>query len=273
MPEPAESPTVSVPLAEVARIAGVGRAAVSNWRRRHETFPAPIGGTDASPVFSLAEIEAWLHREGKIKTAVEPLERLWPEYEALGDRDAMGFLVAQVGLRLCGEPGKPDDGLPAAAGVLDERQSGLLERTLELAGTKGPAETFGFLLERWLRTHVRQIAVTPGPLAELVTDIAAVVHAGCGPHGSRPRVRHRDPASVGGTAMGRLRRRLRTGRAARAGQGPGARVLDARTAGRRQLHRGSSTGDHSHGRGHPARRCPCGCTGRCGPVQPARERA
>ncbi|WP_328750488.1 N-6 DNA methylase [Streptomyces sp. NBC_00285] len=178
MPEPAESPTVSVPLAEVARIAGVGRAAVSNWRRRHETFPAPIGGTDASPVFSLAEIEAWLHREGKIKTAVEPLERLWPEYEALGDRDAMGFLVAQVGLRLCGEPGKPDDGLPAAAGVLDERQSGLLERTLELAGTKGPAETFGFLLERWLRTHVRQIAVTPGPLAELVTDIAAVVHAG-----------------------------------------------------------------------------------------------
>ncbi|MFD1271865.1 helix-turn-helix transcriptional regulator [Streptomyces kaempferi] len=106
MPEPAESPTVSVPLAEVARIAGVGRAAVSNWRRRHETFPAPIGGTDASPLFSLAEIEAWLHREGKIKTAVEPLERLWPEYEALGDRDAMGFLVAQVGLRLCGEPGR-----------------------------------------------------------------------------------------------------------------------------------------------------------------------
>lgn len=178
MPEPAESPTVSVPLAEVARIAGVGRAAVSNWRRRHETFPAPIGGTDASPLFSLAEIEAWLHREGKITTAVEPLERLWPEYEALGDRDAMGFLVAQVGLRLCGEPGRPTDGPPAAAGVLDERQSGLLKRTLELAGTKGPAETFGFLLERWLRTHVRQIAVTPGPLAELMTDIAAVVHDG-----------------------------------------------------------------------------------------------
>ncbi|MGW9450210.1 helix-turn-helix transcriptional regulator [Streptomyces sp. NPDC055632] len=108
-----------MPLAEVARIAGVGRAAISNWRRRHETFPAPIDGTDASPLFSLAEIEAWLHREGKIKTAVEPLKRLWPEYEALADRDAMGFLVAQVGLRLCGEPGRPADGPPAAAGLLD----------------------------------------------------------------------------------------------------------------------------------------------------------
>ncbi|WP_328500851.1 N-6 DNA methylase [Streptomyces sp. NBC_00457] len=178
MPDSAESPTVSVPLAEVARIAGVGRAAVSNWRRRHETFPAPIGGTDASPLFSLAEIEAWLHREGKIKTAVEPLERLWPEYEALGDRDAMGLLVAQVGLRLCGEPEDSEEPAEGASGMLDERQSDLLKRTLQLAVAKGPAETFGFLLERWLRTHVRQIAVTPDPLAELMAEIASVVHDG-----------------------------------------------------------------------------------------------
>ncbi|WP_432198786.1 N-6 DNA methylase [Streptomyces sp. bgisy027] len=171
-------------LAEVARIAGVGRAAVSNWPRRHETFPAPVGGTDASPLFSLAEIEAWLRQEGKLKAAVGPLERLWPEYEALGDRDAMGLLVAEVGLRLCGEPGKPDEGKRAASAVLaegqsslEERQSALLERTLRLAESKGAAETFGFLLERWLRTHVRQIAVTPRPLAELMAQIAAAVRA------------------------------------------------------------------------------------------------
>lgn len=92
----------------VARVAGVRRAAVSNRWRRHETFPAPIGGTGASPLFPLAKSEAWLHRERKIKAAVEPLKRLWPGYEALAGRDAMGLLVAQVGLRLCGEPrGRP----------------------------------------------------------------------------------------------------------------------------------------------------------------------
>ena len=161
MPESAESAAISVPLSEVARIAGVGRAAVSNWRRRHETFPSPVGGTDASPLFSLAEVEAWLHREGKLKAAVGPLERLWPEYEALGDRDAMGLLVAEVGLRLYGEPSEPKDSGQAATSALgagqsglDERQSALLERTLRLAEGKGAAETFGFLLERWLRTHV-----------------------------------------------------------------------------------------------------------------------
>lgn len=181
MPKPAESPAVSVPLAEVARIAGVGRAAVSNWRRRHESFPTPVGGTDASPLFSLAEIEAWLRKEGKLKAAVEPLERLWPEYESLGDRDAMGLLIAQVGLRLCGDPGKPEepgDGTTGASAMLDERQSNLLKRTLDLAGPKGPAEIFGFLLERWLRTHVRQIAVTSRPLAELMLQIASATRGG-----------------------------------------------------------------------------------------------
>ncbi|WP_322501704.1 N-6 DNA methylase [Streptomyces rochei] len=183
MPESAESAAISVPLAEVARIAGVGRAAVSNWRRRHETFPSPVGGTDASPLFSLAEVEAWLHREGKLKAAVGPLERLWPEYEALGDRDAMGLLVAEVGLRLYGEPSEPKDSgqattsaLGAGQSGLDERQSALLERTLRLAEGKGAAETFGFLLERWLRTHVRQIAVTPPLLADLMAEIASAVH-------------------------------------------------------------------------------------------------
>jgi hypothetical protein len=49
--------SVPVSLAEIARIAGVGRAAVSNWRRRHDSFPTRIGGTDVSPQFSLAEVE------------------------------------------------------------------------------------------------------------------------------------------------------------------------------------------------------------------------
>ncbi|MFY3807628.1 helix-turn-helix transcriptional regulator, partial [Escherichia coli] len=96
----ASESVVFVTLAEIARLAGVGRAAVSNWRRRYENFPAPVGGSDTSPQFSLLDVEQWLRAENKIKATVEPLDRLWPEFEALGDRETMGYLVAAVGLRL-----------------------------------------------------------------------------------------------------------------------------------------------------------------------------
>ncbi|MGH3272955.1 MAG: N-6 DNA methylase, partial [Streptosporangiaceae bacterium] len=51
--------------AAIARLAGVGRAAVSNWRHRHPDFPAPVGGSLASPTFSRAEVQAWLVSTGK----------------------------------------------------------------------------------------------------------------------------------------------------------------------------------------------------------------
>jgi type I restriction-modification system DNA methylase subunit len=51
--------------AAIARLAGVGRAAVSNWRRRYPDFPKPIAGSPASPTFSRTEIEDWLTATGK----------------------------------------------------------------------------------------------------------------------------------------------------------------------------------------------------------------
>jgi SAM-dependent methyltransferase len=51
--------------AAIARLAGVGRAAVSNWRRRYPDFPNPVGGSLTSPTFDRAEIEAWLKITGK----------------------------------------------------------------------------------------------------------------------------------------------------------------------------------------------------------------
>ncbi|GAA4227931.1 hypothetical protein GCM10022254_16830 [Actinomadura meridiana] len=38
-----------VTASEIARLAEVGRAAVSNWRRRFDDFPDAVGGTPASP--------------------------------------------------------------------------------------------------------------------------------------------------------------------------------------------------------------------------------
>jgi predicted DNA-binding transcriptional regulator AlpA len=63
-PDPVPQPLLNA--VDIARLAGVGRAAVSNWRRRHADFPKPTGGTEASPAFSAAEVEAWLRAQGKI---------------------------------------------------------------------------------------------------------------------------------------------------------------------------------------------------------------
>ncbi|MFF3454802.1 N-6 DNA methylase [Streptomyces sp. NPDC002730] len=74
MPEKSSEVTA----ADIARLAGVGRAAVSNWRRRHADFPKPVGGTEASPSFALTEVEQWLRDQGKL--AEVPLrERVWQQ--------------------------------------------------------------------------------------------------------------------------------------------------------------------------------------------------
>lgn len=51
--------------AAIARLAGVGRAAVSNWRRRYPDFPQPTGGGPGSPTFSRTQVLAWLTATGK----------------------------------------------------------------------------------------------------------------------------------------------------------------------------------------------------------------
>lgn len=55
-----------VTLADVARIAGVGWAAVAAWRRRHDDFPAPAGGTSTTPAFERGTVGAWLLAHDKI---------------------------------------------------------------------------------------------------------------------------------------------------------------------------------------------------------------
>ncbi|HEX6498997.1 MAG TPA: N-6 DNA methylase [Micromonosporaceae bacterium] len=58
--------SAQVTAAEISRLAGVTRATVSNWRRRHPDFPAPTGGTDASPAYDLGEVRAWLTARGQL---------------------------------------------------------------------------------------------------------------------------------------------------------------------------------------------------------------
>lgn len=76
-PDGALEPSIRFPdpinLSHIGRLAGVGRAAVANWRRHADDFPAPVGGTDRSPEFGLDEVCAWLLRNNKISTATARL--------------------------------------------------------------------------------------------------------------------------------------------------------------------------------------------------------
>ncbi|MEU8520513.1 N-6 DNA methylase [Streptomyces sp. NBC_01216] len=67
--------TAHVTAAEISRIAGVTRATVSNWRRRHDDFPAPTAGTDTSPLYDLGAVRAWLGSRGHTRVA-DPREEL-----------------------------------------------------------------------------------------------------------------------------------------------------------------------------------------------------
>ncbi|WP_246610790.1 HsdM family class I SAM-dependent methyltransferase, partial [Nonomuraea rhizosphaerae] len=160
-------PTVNA--GDIARLAGVGRAAVSNWRRRHDDFPLPTGGTANQPLFSLRQVEAWLRRYGK-SYQVSLGDRVWQRLKAAGDL-RLGRLVAQAGTLL--STGRSD---------LEPELAGLVS---ELAGQHDPLTAYEFLCERYLEAHSRQLSVTRDEVAELMVrlvhrDGGALLDPACG---------------------------------------------------------------------------------------------
>ncbi|MER7485650.1 N-6 DNA methylase [Streptomyces sp. NPDC126497] len=98
MPETPAMPTnPSVTGSEIARIAGVTRAAVSNWRRRYDDFPTPVGGGANSPLFDLAEVQAWLDKQSKGQDVTDEVQ-LWQVLRGAYGDDILGGLadVAQA---------------------------------------------------------------------------------------------------------------------------------------------------------------------------------
>ena len=49
--------------------------------QRHDDFPKPVGGTDKSPRFDLAAVEAWLRSQGRA-AEIPADERLWQAFES-----------------------------------------------------------------------------------------------------------------------------------------------------------------------------------------------
>ncbi|WP_330440043.1 N-6 DNA methylase [Streptomyces griseoaurantiacus] len=102
-----EQPSVQVTAAEISRIAGVTRATVSNWRRRHEDFPEPSGGTESSPLYDLQAVRAWLASRGHA-SAASPAEELRTTLRLHGG-DGAGGTADLLLLVLAAARHSPDD--------------------------------------------------------------------------------------------------------------------------------------------------------------------
>jgi SAM-dependent methyltransferase len=166
----------TVSAADIARLAGVGRAAVSNWRRRHPDFPQPVGGTPTSPVFGLADVEAWLRDQRKLEEL--PLEeRVWQRLRAEARDDLrVAEVVADAGELLLGHH---------AAGAIPGPLSAETARAVaELADARGTVQAFEFLFARYRETQARRVSTTPpevsGLMAALAGDARTVLDPACG---------------------------------------------------------------------------------------------
>ncbi|OLZ60284.1 N-6 DNA methylase [Amycolatopsis keratiniphila] len=152
----------TVTAADIARIAGVGRAAVSNWRRRYGDFPPPVGGTASSPLFSLFAVENWLRERGK-PVEISLGDRVWQRLRNLGDDLALGDRVGRVGSYLSRR------GVWTFSPRYDDAELlGLLDRFVE---ERGAREAYEFLCERYVEAHSRQLSVTPEPVAALMSRL------------------------------------------------------------------------------------------------------
>ena len=145
-----------VTAAEIARLAGVGRAAVSNWRKRYESFPDPVGGTAASPQFDLDAVERWLVEQDKLP-AVADEDRLWRNLVAAAGAPADA--LAAVGDHLLGRAPLP---YPELA------------RELSLSGDRPAA--FDALWRRFADSAAQRAVTTPDELADLMVRLAGIGH-------------------------------------------------------------------------------------------------
>ncbi|WP_030739862.1 N-6 DNA methylase [Streptomyces sp. NRRL S-31] len=158
-----------VTAAGIARLAGVGRAAVSNWRRRHADFPRPVGGTETSPSFALAEVEGWLRKQGKL--AEVPLrERVWQQLAGHPEGPLTALVHTGCALLLIHE--RPTVWLDASAGS-DARLAAMLPGALGQVlaarfGGGGPLDT-----EHGVNSSSTRPTVNTPPTVHTASDVHA----------------------------------------------------------------------------------------------------
>ncbi|MEV5846914.1 N-6 DNA methylase [Streptomyces sp. NPDC051985] len=152
---------------EIARIAGVTRAAVSNWRRRYEDFPAPAGGGVNSPLFDLAAVQAWLDKQRKGQDVSLEVQ-LWQALRAAYGDAMIGGLV-DVARLFAGVEGESPEALPTDA----------VQLARQLGGSGSPGDVVRALTERFTDSVRRAGSdqVTSPRIVHAVRHFAAEVAA------------------------------------------------------------------------------------------------
>ncbi len=171
-----EAPPALVTGAEVARLAGVTRAAVSNWRRRYEDFPPAIGGSASSPLFHWAAVQDWLARRDKNQEVSDEVQ-VWQSFRAHYGDDTVAAVAAAVEHLSEGIGGQEDAvGVPRSEPV-DASLRALLGR---LAEGSGPAAAVEALVARLIDSARRSgsDAVTPPRIVRAVAHFAPAVRQG-----------------------------------------------------------------------------------------------
>lgn len=194
--------SAQVTAAEIARLAGVTRATVSNWRRRHDDFPVPAGGTESRPLYDLAAVQGWLGTRG-LASAAQPREelraaaRLSPESAAVAIPLVLD-LSGQTKKVLERSAALDDEALAewassAGAGDFSKEDAPLLRALLACVRDDGPQVALDVLAEGEL-DEAGGTYVTPEPLAELMAGLLAPAK---GPYPARIL----DPACGGGSLL------------------------------------------------------------------------
>ncbi|MEV5752451.1 hypothetical protein AB0L00_31935 [Actinoallomurus sp. NPDC052308] len=142
-------------MTEIAELAGVQRPVVSNWRRRHKSFPEPVED-QARPLFDSRQILDWLVDTRRVeRSKVEGDLRLYT-LGRLSDQMPPRTLVASLTALICLRHLTGDD-------PLDDGTPGLTLRLRERARDVDPEDRL--LLSEVMDLQVRRL---PGIVDELV---------------------------------------------------------------------------------------------------------
>lgn len=163
----------TVTAGDIARLAGVGRAAVSNWRRRFPDFPTPVGGASSSLRYALGHVEQWLTTHGK-PFRIGAADRLWHRIRGTADDPALGAHVHHVGVLLLHLRDGPPRPLPQRLRTVDGTPADPQLPRLAAAALaeQSAAELFEYLYQRYAEACSRWLPVVPDGVAALMAQLA-----------------------------------------------------------------------------------------------------